>query len=328
MRTLSLLVAFICILPLHIGASEQQVLGNLSYNEAAQQFVPTCLLELVGSIEGIDQKTLPHEVKIPVDIRKRIVRTRDFVDLFAFALPDSKIDGRDGFRSLRDDLDKGYELVGEFKDLYDIQRSRNPSNPVYDEKEVHEKRQKVLKWRNQFLTEISIYEDYLKKIQPDQIYLRDKRFMSDFFWGVSETHPLEGELAQESFRRLLSDLLLAALEEWPQVNAIKNPAKNTSSIETFHDFRKRMRTVLKVVSYFPELGKGFEKEDFYFLENLIKQYGKISDQIVSLEKARERDQNSEELKIKRRIRKSWKELQDWEESQNVPAWIRRLYTLL
>ena len=106
------------ILLSHAAFGQSPALGKLpSYGELAAQKLCDPLDEIHRGLTNFTTSTLPHEAK---DLRKLLGKFRNRLDLFAFAYPTGS--GKDPFLKLRDDLDKGYERMGEFKDLFDAQR--------------------------------------------------------------------------------------------------------------------------------------------------------------------------------------------------------------
>lgn len=317
-------IVFLCALVL--GASslnaKEKSLETLTYAEAAKTFVAPAFKKLETQLVNIDKDTLPHEIKVPVDLRKAILIARDVMDLFAFAMPDSTLDNQDAFLYLRKDLDKGYETFGAYKDLYDIQ-DVEPDAAKYDKDQVKEVRRKVLKWRDEFFSRFDAYKRYLAQIKRDTLIQRDRSDLSQFYWGASSVTPEPEETAASSFRRLLYDLLDVAGEEWPEVRKIKNPTNNVDNIEMYHDFRKRMRTVLKIDTYFPELMK-LNAGEKSFLAELSRQYGIISDQVAAMENALHNKDKKKAKKISEKTEKLWKDLQDWEDSEDVQQRIEDL----
>ena len=94
-------------------------------------------------------------------VRKKIGELRDYVDVFAYAY--AARGGSDSWYELRRALDKGYEEVGHFKDLFDAQGLKlaeqdpttgawsdgvKPQDVTYpDMQEVARRREVVLSWK-------------------------------------------------------------------------------------------------------------------------------------------------------------------------------------
>ena len=94
------------------------ILGqNENYSTAAQNTVPTHIEKLKLVLEELDENTLPHEIK-DKRIRKTIGQLRSYLDIFQFVYP--IYEDSDPWSLTRKLLDRGYTLLGDFKDLFDI----------------------------------------------------------------------------------------------------------------------------------------------------------------------------------------------------------------
>ena len=293
-------------------------LEQLTYSEAAQQLIPASFSQMVPHLRSIDSKTLPHQVKKPLDLRKEVLKVRDYLDIFAYAMPDAKIKKKtDAYERLRQDLDEGYAVLGSYKDLFDMQGT-SAQQAAYDKQDVKKRREDLLKWRDQFLAREGEYFAYLNSIDGNTLVDRDRSDLSSFYWGATELRPAAQLSAHENLNFLLRDLLLQARTEWPLVRQISNPARDPHNIEVFHDFRKRVRTLVKVTTYFPELVR-WKPEDLAFLKEITRRYGVISDQVAKIILLEDKGKDSKVKKLKDETKDLWKELQAWEAKYNVEA---------
>lgn len=311
-----------------VAQSTSQVsLEHSTYTEAAYLFVPEAFHQMIEPLKEINKKTQPHNVKTPMDVRKIVLRSRDMLDLFAFAMPNDKIKGKDGFLVLRDDLDRGYAVLGAFKDLFDAQ-GVSADKAKYKNDDVKKRLKDVLEWRDKFLENKNKYQFYLQGILTQRLEYRPRDQLSQFYWGISEQTPNLNNTAAQVFRILLLDLLQNALLEWPEVRQIKDPTENIHNIEAFHDFRKRMRTVLKITNYFPEL-MSLNIEEQKFLSELSSQYGVISDQVSKIEIGIENNISKKKLNgIEKETKELWDQLQDWEDERQLEQKIKKMINQL
>ena len=112
------------------GASSSRDLINIpSYCELAAASLPA-QFQIAVSLLKVDGRTKPDDVAV---LRKSLLHVRDLVDVFSFAYPNTtnvtastpvlKPAAAGGSRSndplllLRDDLDAGYTVLGDFQDL-------------------------------------------------------------------------------------------------------------------------------------------------------------------------------------------------------------------
>lgn len=105
-------------------------LEQLTYSEAAQQLIPVSFSQMVPHLRSIDSKTLPHQVKKPLDLRKEVLKVRDYLDIFAYAMPDAKIKKKQTRTSASDRIStRGMRFWGPTKTFL-ICRGRRHSKPL------------------------------------------------------------------------------------------------------------------------------------------------------------------------------------------------------
>ena len=284
-------------------------LGDLSYGEAAQIFTQEKLQRAYAAIEKFDDLTLPHEAK---DLRKEILSAREMLDLFVFSFQDEK-----KILEFREQLDSGYEIIGTFKDLYDSQVLDDPAQALYDKKWVLSRRKDVLIWKEQFLLQRNSHEAFLQRILMVGSVKYKKKNLSSQFWGAGGINPRAEELASEVLSRLLVDLWSTARSEYEIVREIKDPGKDEKRIEVYHNFRKRIRSALKIIQYFDEFPQEFSNQDLQTLSLLVSQYGAISDMIAKLELLDEKKDQKKIEALHQKIKDQWKDIRAWEKSQNI-----------
>ena len=319
---MKLMNAIACFSLFTITKTPAVPLESLTYSEAAQQLIPVAFSQMIPHLRSIGSKTLPHQVKKPLDLRKEVLKVRDYLDIFAYALPKAKIKKTEAFLRLRQDLDVGYAVLGSYKDLFDIQ-GKSVQSVDYNKQDVKKRREHLLIWLDGFLAREGEYLAYLESIDGRTLVNRDRKELSSFYWGATELRPFIQISAQDNLRLLLKDLLVHARMEWPLVRQIKNPAKDPSDIEVFHDFRKRVRTLVKVTTYFPEL-MAWRSEDLAFLKEITRRYGVISNQVAKILLLESKGKTSQVKKLKDETKELWKDLQAWEVKFEVEAKLERL----
>lgn len=292
-----------------------------SYGDLAEASLPQLLSTVETGIATLDSHTLPHETK---SFRKEIGKLRDFLDLFVYAYPFSS--GSDQWLASRKILDTGYEDVGHFKDLFDLQgitlatqdpdtgewsEGTKPEDVEYDAGELRDLRAKVLKWRNEFQEEMIDSGIFRRLAAPDldELYVREKRDLSRFFWGAVTIEPKASLSGEKNLQRLARHLLDEAKTNAKDVLKIDSLSEDTSAIE-FHDFRKRIRSVTKLVGYFPQTdGHSNDADELsrYFVE-LVDGYGAINDLIVAREHLLAKDKKKKAKKLAEKIDELWDDL--------------------
>lgn len=283
--------------------------------ELATELVITSLSRLRERLELFTPDILPHQVKYrDRKLRKQILYVRTYLDLhaFHFALvpgPDGQ-ELRDPWRELRKDLDVGYGLVGDFKDLYDVVHRRIGKNDFLETitledygrayripparlatswliEEIELRRARVLRWLEAF-----DFDGYLRELRSGSLApiletrleeRRDRDDLSRLYWGGIEARPSTRLSGLDNLRRLgyllMTDLLLQDLAgEAARIEDI------IEEQEIFHDLRKRIRAVIQL----PGL-EGFEdllgEEDlasacFQRLESTVDAFGDLNDLIA------------------------------------------------
>ena len=246
--------------------------------------------------------TLPHEAK---DLRKQIVRLRDVLDVFSHNFMQQK----DLWEQVREDLDQGYEIVGEYKDLYDSQidpqtsdSQPNSAPPVYpDLKRLEKRRARVLKWRAEYFAEDGLRDalkDLLESAVPLEIAgVESDKVFSRFFWGGVKATPNEHYTAAANALVLVRAQGRVALKESEDFLEIKNLSKLENE-EKFHDHRKRLRTLAKVCSIADALEpEACPQADVDALNSFVSQLGEVEDVIVAarLKKEDGKDKKADEL---------------------------------
>lgn len=304
-----------------------------AYGELAAQMLCGPLDEITRGLTNFTAATLPHEAKA---LRKLLGRFRNKLDLFAFAYPTGP--GKDRFLQLREDLDKGYERMGEFKDLFDAQRVElavydaakqtwsagvRPEAVSYPNPgKVKERRDKVLKWREKFLEadRLAAYRAYVCAPDLKAFHPRPAKDLSRFFWGSEEGLTPKAELSGvDNFRWLAAEMLGRALKDYPAVQELR--ALEGETAVKFHDFRKRVRAVVRIaedIAILPPANRRAKDLD-ELMDDLDDRFGVLNDKIVDLEMAVESGETAKARQLRTEIAGDWDQLRQWQEDQKVAA---------
>ncbi len=313
-----------------------------SYGELAGEMLCGPLDELVRGLTNFSAATLPHEAK---ELRKHLGKFRNRLDLFAFAYPTGP--GKDRFLQLRDDIDKGYERMGDFKDLFDVQRLElaefdaekqrwssgvRPDQVRYaDSGKLQERRDKVLKWHAKFLEadRLATYRAYVCAPDTKEFHTRPAKDLSRFFWGSEEGLTPRPELSGvDNFRWLAAESLSRALKDYPIVQELRGLEGETAV--KFHDFRKRIRSVVKITEDIELLPPGNRraKQLHELMDDLDDACGGINDQIVDLEMAVEEGETAKADRLRSEISSDWAKLRQWQVDRQVTAGMAEYVALL
>ncbi|MDX2093810.1 MAG: hypothetical protein SFX73_38600 [Kofleriaceae bacterium] len=274
--------------------------GALSYGALALSKVPTSFDTTIAGLAVIDADVMPHE---PKAVRKQLAELRDYLDLFAYAYPTSH---GDPWKDIREELDDGYETIGEFKDMFDRQGVTDPRQAVYDPTELADKRAPVVAWTAELLAQRVDVRLYLAKPSPSNMHERDRDDLSQFFWGATKIEPSKSRSGLKNMAKLTRELLDLALEDYDTVLDVRDIHK-VENQEVFHDFRKRIRSIGRMPGYFPAIMDPDDDvtEQLALLTEAVTKYGEINDLITKY--AHEPDGD-----LKEEIADEWKALRDWQ----------------
>ena len=123
-----------------------------SYGENAQEIIWPEIIDLSSLLEDFSHETLPHESKY---LRKKVGYLRFYLDLFAFSYASSE--GEDLWLDFRKLLDRGYSLLGNYKDLFDILAipKEKASKDSYKKETLKRMNNEILLWKALFEAKIS-----------------------------------------------------------------------------------------------------------------------------------------------------------------------------
>jgi hypothetical protein len=237
-----------------------------------------------AGMKEFNEDTLPHEAK---ELRKQIVRLRDLLDVF----PHNFAHELELWDDVRDGLDDGYTVVGDYKDLFDtnpdaVRELEEGAQPEYkDKKKLNERRKKVLKWKSDYFTEGGVSDQVLRLFldirELDASNVLNSKKYSSFFWGGVKAQPISTAKPAENARRLIDAQAAVATKEHPDVLNIKDPTTHENEL-LFHDQRKRLRTIAKVCNVANALTSGTcNTAAVKDVESLVVDLGEIEDLIIT-----------------------------------------------
>lgn len=289
-------------------------LDHLTYGELAGNTIPHLFETLVVKLAAFGPATLPHEAK---QLRKDIGKLRIYLDLFSYAYPRGM--GFDPWKEIRDELDDGYEWMGEFKDLFDAQ-GVDAASAVYDPAEVTQLRDRVLVWLNDFTKSghLAFVRYYLSHPKKNALYSRSKKDLSRYYWGVGGSKPKKSKTGLENLALLQRALLEEARDELKDVVEIKDDELIVyEEQESFHDFRKALRSTIKISEEFPEIYDEDASAEILFVDGVVDRFGDINDDLVAHALAVKRGQDNKADDIAGRVERDWDALKKWIDQEDV-----------
>lgn len=275
--------------------------SQLNYAELAQISIQQALLDLEVGLMAFDADTLPHDAKL---LRKSIGNVRGMLDLFAYAFHPEQVEGEgyvDHWQEFRKRLDKGYGIFGQFKDIFDRQFVPvAEANYLPYAAEVEAKRKKCQSWKKSFTKKerLNAYKKFSYQAQ-NKNYIRPN--LSRFYWGafvdkevtVNEViviknisrKPSQNLTGMENVALLMKGILRLALKDYDHAIHVGSLLTHHNS-ELFHDFRKRVRTVVKAnIKAFPEIVRVRDaktNDSYNVLLDLVERFGSVNDKVTTL----------------------------------------------
>jgi len=225
-----------------------------SYFRLAKQELAKALEEAKTKLAEFNEDILPHQAK-DKKLRKAVLKVRDLLDLFAYAYSSNPAED-DFFDVIRKDLDDGYAYLGLFKDLWDMQfLEMDDADDQADYKQfgnkVVRRRDKAEEWIKDFLKKKKQSKYGRFVLNPTStMYYRPKDTMSKFYWQIVTSEPVAEKTALANFADLARELSELARAEYEEAKGITDVLDHEKA-DAFHDFRKRVRTVIKIIKYFP-----------------------------------------------------------------------------
>ena len=279
-----------------------------TYSDLAQEYIAKQYSTVLTNLEIINSSATPYDGK---GIRKDIGKLKIYLDVFQYAY--TKSSEKDLLLEIRDDLDLGYEVVGQFKDLNDTMDADEVNEAL-----LNKKRNSAIKWKEEFLArgQSGSYQSYLSTPLKGEVYQRNKDDLPKFFWGIVE-FPVEMiDDGEEVVSFLLNGMIEQSKKRYKKIMKFENLFKYSDE-EDFHDFRKLVRAHLKLVKVFFEeqvIEGAALNESFSKLDLMIDKFGDINDNLVGLHHAKSAKKKK---KLKKKIRIQWYLLKAWSLENNI-----------
>ncbi|MCR9203625.1 MAG: hypothetical protein NXH75_03545 [Halobacteriovoraceae bacterium] len=295
-----LLLAMVFALPHSLAHADQ------SYSELGRETVRTYFIAVKGDLETFSFNT---DWKSTKKIRKDIGNLKLLLDVFAHIYPKKGLGVRDSWAYLRERLDKGYEIFGNYKDVYDTSQTTGEEINSEEKDKLFEY---ASEWRNDFLENVAHEEIffYLEEV-TDQFTRRKKKDLPKYIWRRLDFSPKREVTGIKNLQKLIGGLLELGEDDLEELYDIKKLTKYKNE-ETFHDWRKGLRNVLKLHAFFPGVREILvnSREDLNTLELAIDKFGDLNDLLVVYHK---KGSN----KIKKQVNKEWKVLKEWLKNQEM-----------
>lgn len=267
------------------------------------------LQQIAQDLKELKSDILPHELK---DFRKDLGNTKIITDIFIFSFP--KTGGQDLLLKFREDLDEGYLVAGEFKDLFDKQgielavkdlktgkwpKGTKPEDIDYPKDKLKEKRQAYLNWAEKF--EKKDKQEKLMKYFSEPILtgmeMREQKDISRMYWGGLANLPSSENTLAQYLSLLIGQLTDVLADDYIEVLDIEDILHNEVA---FHDVRKRMRSLVKIHSFFNrQIDPTNElSEPMDVFQSIAENFGAIHDQMIGIENLSKKEKEDRSKKIR------------------------------
>jgi len=312
------LICFLLLAVAFLAAAQPS--GNLTYGQlGAAQILPEW--QNVGVyLPWLNSSSKPGSVK---PMRKSLLYCRNGLDIFAYAFPIVKPpsmtlkEASDLFLALRDDLNVGYTLVGNFQDL---------SGVPYTHKDYKERLDPCLKWKTDFLAhwKRDNYDAYVHNISATALYTRPKSELSKDFWRHVAGEPTETLSGLANVAYLCAGQLADAASDYATMHALED-IWETKYHTLFHDYRKLLRAISFVGETYPAIWlTGVKPTQFATIDKAYDTFGNVNDLVAEYTYYKGKGDKKEEAKKKEAIVKAWKALRQWLDSVDFKAMLGQL----
>lgn len=283
-----------------------------TYGDLAGKYIPSRYATTISGMHSLNGRSRPGELGI---LRKSIIATRSFLDIFVYAYP--KVNDVDIFHVLRKDLNRLYTDIGNFDDL---------SHVNYSSQEAHKLLATCLNDKHTF-EENSVkldYKSYIMAYDRLTINIRNKSKLSIDFWGGVPYVPEENYTAMKNLAMLAKGQLLVLLNTYDWFIKLTD-IYNTQIHEEFHNYRKLIRGFDFVGWSFPHVFN--ISISLITINEAYSNIGKINDLINEYIYYTSRDKVKAE-RIKREIDTSWNHLKTWFVHVNLRGTLQHAYNHL
>lgn len=302
-----------------------------SLNELAKAIVPESINQSLDSLDStLHAEVLPHDTK---SLRKQIGKTKILLDLFVHTYPITN--GRDTWAKTRKLFDKGYEVIGNFKDEFDklgISRDEVDASH-YDHIKITAIRTKALDWHKKLRT--FIYDDknlfYINNPSTLALQKRPRKDLPKYLWRQITKDPLESLSGIKNIA-LLSEQIVEKLIKEDYKAVFKIPHLFDKELEDrFHDFRKSLRLMIKLPNFLVEYKLLSEAQiknpSFLLIKEAVSYFGAINDLLLAHSDLKELyDKNPDDqetaskyFKICKQIDKKFASLKIWQKNVKLKS---------
>jgi hypothetical protein len=280
--------------------------NSTNFSELAKSMLPIWYLKTVSQMPIFTSSVKPGDV---YTTRKIMLKTRDLMDVFSPVYP-NKTGSMDMWKSIRNQLDQGYQIVGEFQDLHN-------AYVRYSKQQLEDYRGRVLVWKRGFAKFQKTYDvpTFLAAPTLESFYHQESRL----FWQTLPTRAKGADPATPCLQLLGSRQLERTLRylkhAYPYTSVM-----NESAHQQYHNLRKELRSLVDEFELFGSvmIPTTYESDSaIEMLKRARKWLGDINDDwtaysiYVDLNKYHKKQE-----RLANRINEAWSSFKLWVEESN------------
>lgn len=280
--------------------------NSTAFCELAQSMLPIWYLKALSEMPIFTSTVMPGDV---YTTRKIMLKTRDLMDVFSPVYP-NKTGSMDMWKSIRNQLDQGYMIVGEFQDLHN-------AHVRYSQQQLEDYRVRVLDWKRDFdeFQQTHDVPTFLAAPTLESFYHQESRL----FWQTLHTRAKGADPATPCLQLLGSKQLERALtylrRAYPYTSVL-----NESVHKQFHNLRKELRSLVDEFELFGSVMIPTTHETNSAIEMLTrarKWLGDINDDWTAHGVYVDNNEYPmEQERLAKRIDDSWASLKLWVDESN------------
>jgi hypothetical protein len=317
MALVALLFVFFAIF--NANSIELKSLTDPSYGDLALHDVVLSFVQGVNSlINNLTALSMPESVRA---MRTSLLMARSSLDIFVYAYPKTdQSSEEDTFRILRDDLDTGYTLIGNFQDLRNVN---------YTPQELEQSRQLCLSWKSAFLVNMEKYnyKNFIFSASTKSIINRKKSHLSKDYWGNVNATPTINRTGYQNIAVLAEGQTLEAVMYYDatyNLTDIWEPQYN----DEFHDYRKLLRAIIYVGSTFPMIYSCDASHQILLMNTTFNQFGVLNDLVVVYAYYTKNGNAKKAQEVQNQISDAWTSEKSWLDSNKIRGVLQSLGTEL
>ena len=296
------------------------------YSELAKSQVPVVLEQLSQNLALLTEMVPPTQIR---DLRKLVGKSKMLLDLYIYAYPKNM--GQDLWADERDQLDQGYAVLGEYKDLSDMveqlkKYGLDGSEIANDVALAQTRWERVAKWRVDFLQSLQA-QSMLEYFQQPSLLIvfRSQNELPKNFWDLGPLDQMAQEIRGESFKNLAQVLVQDEIKLIEDIVG-QSSLLSLKAEQRFHLVRKRLRNLLKLQDLFPGLLPGMTETRLKLLTQAVDNYGQLHDLLGTYFYLKENSMNDLATSVGEIVQVQWATLLTWQQDNQLAQEVRQLET--